>query len=189
MNHRFRIAAVLAAATLALAGCGSNDTTSGGSTKDFNDADVAFATEMIPHHQQALVMVVMTEGRSLDPEFEKLTEEIKKAQTPEIETMSGWLEDWGQEPADHAGHGMDGMGMDEMPGMMSNDELSALNESGPRTFEDRWLAMMIEHHEGAIEMAEVEQADGRYQPAIDLASSIATSQEAEIATMKRLRGQ
>ena len=45
--------------------------------------------------------------------------------------------------------------------------------------------MMIEHHEGAIEMAK-QQAEGVYQPAIDLAESIETSQQAEIDHMREL---
>jgi uncharacterized protein (DUF305 family) len=45
---------------------------------------------------------------------------------------------------------------------------------------------MIEHHEGAIEMAKDERADGVFQPAIDLAESIETSQQAEIDHMREL---
>ncbi len=188
MNTRIaaRLSVMIAVAALALTGC--SDSTPEKSADGFNDADVAFATQMIPHHQQALMMVVMTEGRRLDPEFEKLTQDIKAAQTPEIELMAGWLEDWGQDPADHSGHGMDGTGMDQMPGMMSNDDLSRLNESGLDSFEDHWLELMIAHHEGAIEMAEDEIAEGESQAAIDLAESIATSQAAEIVTMEAMLG-
>ena len=201
MKHAPRIAALLAAAALVLAGCGDKDTSNTATTIDasepFNDADVSFATDMIPHHAQALVMVDMTRGRTLDPEFEQLTEDIRDAQAPEIEMMAGWLDDWGQPvPAtsrDHMhadnGSGMDGMGGmdgDDMPGMMSDDDLDELGSTGDSRFEDMWLRMMIEHHEGAIEMAKVEQADGEYPDAIALAESIESSQTAEIAKMEAM---
>ena len=51
-----------------------------------------------------------------------------------------------------------------------------------------WLEMMMEHHEGAIEMAKTEQADGKYPDALALAESIETSQKAEIEQIKSLLG-
>ena len=66
--------------------------------------------------------------------------------------------------------------------------LSASRRPRGQEFEDMWLEMMIEHHEGAIEMAKEEQADGVFQPAIDLAESVETSQQAEIDHMRELLG-
>ena len=184
---------------LALTACGTDDTTAQDSSSgsgDHNDADVAFASDMIQHHAQALTMVDLTLERDLDPEFQELVEGIRDAQAPEIETMADWLTGWGEEvPAterDHMnaeGHDMGDMGADtgqDMPGMMSDDDLSELNDSMPMDFEDMWLAMMIEHHEGAISMAETQLEDGSYPPAIDLAEQIMESQTAEIATMQSM---
>lgn len=47
-----------------------------------------------------------------------------------------------------------------------------------------WLQMMVEHHEGAIEMAKTEQADGQFKDAVDLAGQIVDAQKQEIETMK-----
>ena len=47
--------------------------------------------------------------------------------------------------------------------------------------------MMIEHHEGAVEMAETEEAEGQYEPAVELAEDIQESQTAEIEKMQALR--
>lgn len=202
MKHAARIAAVLAAAALVLTACGSgNGDPSSSSTipssADFNDADVLFATDMIPHHAQALVMVDMTRGRSLDPEFSKLTEQILAAQGPEIQTMTGWLQDWDQPVpetmrdhvnADEGSSDMGGMNMggSDMPGMMSDQDLADLDAASGSTFETMWLQMMITHHEGAIEMAKTEVSDGEYPASIDLATSIETSQAKEITQMKAL---
>ena len=187
---RSRTVAVLAALVLSLSACGG-DADTAGTTSGHNDADVEFATEMIPHHAQALYMVDMADGRDLDPEVRELMDAIEQAQGPEIEQMAGWLEDWDEEvpPTDspmgdmgEMDHGDHGGGA----GMMSSEDLDALGSARDEMFQQMWLEMMIEHHEGAIEMAEVEQADGEFPEAIELAGDIVESQTAEIETMEEL---
>lgn len=83
---------------------------------DFNDADVAFATDMIPHRRHAVEMAELAETRAESPEVKDLAMQIMSAQDPEIETMSGWLTAWGKPvPADDGGMDMSG----SMPGMMN----------------------------------------------------------------------
>jgi uncharacterized protein (DUF305 family) len=196
------LAALTLAAGLMVAGCGDDDagvdTQTGTGQTDHNDADVAFANGMIQHHAQALAMVDLTVGRDLDPEVQALIEAIRAAQAPEIETMTDWLTQWGEPiPAtvrDHVnsegdGHDMEGMGDDtgmDMPGMMSEEEMADLEAASDADFQDMFLTMMIEHHQGAIEMARAQQEDGRYQPALTLADQIETGQSAEIETMEDL---
>ena len=174
------------------------------STTEHNDADVTFATDMIQHHAQALSMVDLTLDRNLDPEVQSLAEDIRAAQGPEIETMADWLTKWGEEVPetmrDHANAGHDGGDMsdtmddmdhgdgDEMPGMMTADDMDALENATDAEFQDMWLEMMVEHHEGAVEMAETEQADGQFKDAVDLAGQIIDAQKQEIETMKDLLG-
>jgi uncharacterized protein (DUF305 family) len=186
---------------LTAAGCGDDDATNDSnaqvSTTQHNDADVTFATDMIQHHAQALSMVDLTLDRDLDPKVQQLADDIREAQGPEIETMSDWLTDWNEKVPetmrDHAnaGHDMGDMGsmdgMDpDMPGMMSAEDMKALQNASDAQFQTMWLQMMVEHHTGAIEMAKAEQADGQYKPAVDLAGDIVKSQSAEIDTMNGL---
>lgn len=194
-------AAMLATLLLVVAGCGDDPVEPAGETvqtapngDEFNDADVAFATDMIPHHAQALEMVDMTTGRELDPEVAALAEEIRAAQGPEIEQLVDWLTAWEQPipetTRDHAnseGEGEMEMDMD-MPGMMSEDEMSELESAQGPAFEQRWLEMMIEHHTGAIEMAQSEQDEGTFGPAVELAGTIESGQQAEIEKMEPLLG-
>lgn len=175
-------AAVAAVCLLSACGDGGGDTVhetrTAPSGDEINDADVEFATEMIRHHAEALAMVDLTLGRELDPEVAQLAEEIRMAQSPEIEQLTSWLVDWG-EPIpetvrDHANAhdgGSDTAGLEALDG----DE-----------FQRTWLELMIEHHEGAIEMAESELEQGHFAPAIELADQIATSQDEEIDTMQDL---
>jgi uncharacterized protein (DUF305 family) len=207
-----RVAAAVALTTAlgtTVAGCG-DDSPSAGSPSDthtasngdvFNDADVSFATDMIQHHAQALSMVDLTEGRPLDPEVRQLAEDIRAAQGPEIEAMSDWLTAWDHEVPetmrDHsnAGHDMGGdmseqmEGMEsDMPGMMSAEEMDELQDAPDPEFQDMWLEMMIEHHQGAVEMAQAQQEDGTSPEAVELAETIESSQEQEIETMESLLG-
>ncbi len=187
--------AVLAAATaLVMTACGSDEPTSTpepAGENGANSADVTFATEMIQHHAQALVMVDMTQGRDLDPEVRELTETIREAQAPEIETMTGWLLEWGEDvpetSRDHANsHGGHDTGEEEMPGMMTAEQMDSLEQADGPEFQTMWLEMMVEHHEGAVEMAETEVAQGAHPGAVDLAEQVIQAQRAEITTMEQL---
>lgn len=197
-SKTFAAAVVIAAATLGLTACGSNKapskpTATASEAADHNSADVDFATQMIPHHEQALVMVDMAARHDLSPEMKQLTADIKAAQGPEIKLMKSWLKKWGEPVPDSSKDDMEGMegmhaghGDSEMPGMMTDDEMDDLKSARGKDFESMWLRMMIKHHEGAIEMAEDEQDEGSYGPAKKLAASIATSQQKEIDHMKEM---
>lgn len=188
--------ALTATLALGLAACGNGDSggheghsnnDSSGSAEsgaDFNDSDVTFAQQMIPHHEQATEMAALAEGRTQNAEVLALAQEIAAAQGPEIETMQGFLEDWGAEEIDH--EDMDHESMPGMDGMMSEEDMASLAESSGAEFDEAFLTMMIEHHEGAIEMAETEQEDGENPEAVALAGQIVEDQTAEIATMQEL---
>jgi uncharacterized protein (DUF305 family) len=154
-----------------------------------NTADVTFAQGMIPHHRQAVEMADLAPDRAQSAEVKKLAADIKKAQAPEIEKLSGWLTSWGETvPAegamDHSMHG----GMEGMEGMMSAEEMTALGNASGKAFDTAFMEMMIKHHEGAVEMAKTEQADGAHTPARKMAADIIASQSAEIEQMKKLLG-
>lgn len=189
------LTAAAVALALALTACSSDESSSGGT--GFNEADVEFAGDMIQHHAQALSMVDLTMGRDLRPEVTGLAEEIRSAQAPEIETMVDWLEEWNrpvpETSRDHANahdteHGDDGGTDPDMPGMMSTEQMSALESASGEEFEDLWLSMMIEHHQGAITMAEDVLENGEHKGTAALAEDIIKGQQAEIDVMQGLLG-
>ncbi|GAA1415243.1 DUF305 domain-containing protein [Streptomyces thermospinosisporus] len=202
LTRRTTLAATAAAAALVLAACGGNGDTGTAVTSpspttsasvpagEHNQADVTFAQGMIPHHRQAIVMADMAETRASSSNVKALAAQIKKAQDPEIKTMSAWLTAWGE----NVPQGMDGMdGMDHgdpssMPGMMDNQQMDDMRDASGKAFDTMFLTMMIEHHEGAIEMAETEKKQGAYAPAKDLADDIITAQTAEITQMRKMLG-
>jgi uncharacterized protein (DUF305 family) len=199
------IAATSAAAALFAAGC-SNDSGSmpgmdhGSSSSmsmtpgkpaartDFNDADVMFLQMMYPHHAQAVAMAELVPSRSQNQQLLTLAANVEKAQAPEMQQISTLLQSFGK-PAPNASGGHDMSGMSSMPGMMTPEQMNALQAASGADFDRQWMEMMIDHHNGAIAMADTELANGVNPDAKALASSIISAQQAEIATMRTMLGQ
>ncbi len=188
----------VAAGALVFAACGTGtDTPAGDSTAasatestigSFNEADIAFAQGMIPHHRQAVAMaeIALAFESGARTEIRELSRQIKDAQDPEIELLTNLLDTWGVEPmADHSGTMDD---MESMDGMMTPEEMTALADLTGANFDTAWAKAMIAHHEGAISMAETVKASGTNPELVDLANSIISSQQAEIAQMTALLG-
>jgi uncharacterized protein (DUF305 family) len=181
----------------------STSTSSDAVSEEHNDADVMFAQMMIPHHKQAVEMSDMMLAKDgISPEITDLATKIKDAQGPEIETMTGWLEAWDEpmEPEGGSeGHDMGDMGsgmgsdsesdagsMNSMEGMMSEDQMSELESADGTEASRIFLESMTAHHKGAIGMAQSEIDNGENPEAIELATSIVSTQQAEVDEMEEL---
>ena len=182
---------VVAMGCISLAACsGGESADSDSSPSDsaapdatWNDADVAFVQGMIPHHEQAVEMSEMMTGRTVSNSTAALAEQIRAAQTTEVSLMQGFLADWGVELDPHAGHSGDhSMG----EGMMSDEQLDELESAGGVDFERMWLTMMLEHHQGAVAMANTVLSGGSDPRVRTLAEGIVAAQQAEIAQIEAL---
>lgn len=165
----------------------SGDPGAGGSAAaTFNDADVAFVHAMLPHHQQAVDLsgTLLTKS-GVSQGTTALARQIKEAQQPEIETMRGWLEAWGQSTEG----GMVGMDDGMADGMASEAELEKFDQTQGTDAEKTFLELMTKHHQGAVAMAETEIKKGQNPDAVALAGSIRSSQQAEIVAMEQLLAQ
>jgi uncharacterized protein (DUF305 family) len=135
-------------------------------------------------------MAQLAASRSSDPEVKQLAADIEAAQGPEIETMTGWLEEWGEDvpsggdmgDMDHSDMSDDG----SMPGMMSDQQMADLSGATGMDFDMMFLATMTEHHQGAIEMAMEEQENGKNPDCIALAEQIETGQQDEVTDMQEM---
>ena len=192
---KYRIAGITAlaiAASVSLAGCtinmpgstsDSNGMMDGGmmgnnqNSSGFSGSDIMFAQMMIPHHQQAVDMSTLAETHTTNPELLALAKQIKDAQAPEIEQMTGWI--------NNANASMD-MGHDMgMGGMLSDSDMAALAAANGPAFDKLYLEGMIGHHEGALHMAQM-VIDSNNAEAKTLGENIVKSQTAEIAQMKKM---
>ena len=149
------------------------------STDPHNSADVVFAQMMVVHHQGAVAMSDLAITRSGSESVKTLAAQIKAAQAPEIAQMQGWLAAWNSATPSMA------MGA-AMPGMMSDAQMSQLTAATGAAFDKLFLQLMIVHHQGALAMAKTEQASGQNPAAKALATSITTSQTAQISQMQAM---
>ncbi|QKJ20939.1 DUF305 domain-containing protein [Microbacterium hominis] len=188
-------AALLLTAALAITGCAAQ-TGAGGTmpatmheggasasppATGFNGADAMFTAMMIPHHEQALEMSAVLLGKDgISAQARELAQQIEAAQGPEIAQMEDWLEEWG---LPMTGGSED---MHHGDGMMSGADMEALEAATGAEAERLFLEQMIEHHEGAIDMAEREVERGIHPGVIALAEDVITGQTAEIQTMREM---
>jgi uncharacterized protein (DUF305 family) len=200
-RRRLALPALALTAALSLAACGdggsdtaapgspssSSDGHGGGHTTDTqaaegNDADVSFLTGMKPHHAQAVEMSDIVLQADPPAEVAALAKQIKAAQEPEIQQMDTMLEALGEETdgGAHDGHSS-GHG-----GMMSAEDLADLKSATGTEAARLYLEAMVAHHEGAIEAADEQIADGEHGPAVALAKQIKAAQQAEITEMQDL---
>src|SRR4051812_7444197 len=126
----------------------------------YTDADVAFMSGMIPHHAQAVIMAGWAPSHGARKDVAVLCERIVVGQRDEIAMMQNWLRDRGQEVPDAAStrHKMKMDGMEHemlMPGMLTDEEMAALDRARGPEFDRLFLTGMIRHHQGAINMVDV----------------------------------
>ena len=192
------ITAVLAALAIAvvLGSCSRSSTdvhaghTGARATPDAQSAihnadDVAFARNMIPHHQQAVDMSAMVPGNTHNRDVIVLAKHISLDQQAEIDTLQGLLAQWGEPVAPEHG-GQVGHGGMAMEGMVDEAILNQLPSLTGADFDRLWLRSMIGHHQGAVTMARTEIARGLNPDAVKLARIIVDAQQWEIATMNHL---
>ena len=155
---------------------------------EHNDADVMFAQMMIPHHQQAVEMSEMLLAKDDVPaEVAAFAQKVIDAQGPEIERMNSMLTAWGQDPVDTDGmDGMEGMDHGGMSGMMSEEDMTALDQAQGTEAARLYLEQMTAHHKGAVDMAKDEVEDGQNPQAVQLAEQVIADQEAEITEMQQM---
>ncbi|MFJ4652503.1 DUF305 domain-containing protein [Nocardia sp. NPDC088792] len=161
-----------------VAGCSSSKSDS----PTYNDADVSFLQMMYPHHAQAVDMAKMVPSRSRNQELITLAKSVENAQAPEMQQIAKLLESFGK-PApsatmDHA-----------MAGIMTQDQMTKLASLSGPDFDKMWMQMMIEHHQGAIDMSNTESKNGTNADAKALAQSIVTAQQGEIDQMNKMLAQ
>lgn len=145
---------------------------------NYTGADIMFLQMMIPHHQQAIDISNLALKNSKNPELLALAKIIARDQAAEIIQMKKWLKDAGA--SEDMGHAMHDMG-----GMLSDEELSALNAAQGSTFDRLWLEGMTGHHDGAIHMVQmIEDADNMEIKAFG--AKVITDQSAQMEQMKKM---
>ena len=154
----------------------------------FNADDHAFATNMIPHHEQAIELAALAPEHSSNADLIALAAKISAEQEPEIKALRVFLVQWDENPdddasqgeqAEHGGHGA-------MAGMVDEATMTKLQSLRGADFDTLWLQSMISHHQGAIEMAKAEVANGQNEDVKRMAQTMIDAQQAEITQMNQM---
>src|SRR5215467_2728513 len=201
MSTRLRYALAVALVAAAFSGgcahgssSGLHPTPPGLGHLPFSDADVEFMAGMIPHHAQAVIMAGWAPTHSARQDVAILCERIVVAQRDEIAMMQTWLGDRSQEVPDATStrHKMTMNGMTHemlMPGMLTDEEMAALDRARGPEFDRLFLVGMIKHHQGAISMVnELFAAYGSMQDdhIYKFASDVFADQSTEIDRMQQM---
>lgn len=159
----------------------------------FSKADAEFLTDMVWHHGQAIDMSVLAPERAASEQLKTFAQRIDVVQGSEIDLMTGWLEENDYpvpvtaEAGDGSGprtpeHGHDA----DMPGMLTEAEMAALEAASGDEFDRLYLEGMIKHHEGALAMCKEVAAAGSEERVLELANNIAADQMAEIDRLDQM---
>jgi uncharacterized protein (DUF305 family) len=158
---------------------------------NFTDDDVKFMQGMIHHHSQALVMVKMITTHTKSPELAAMGQKIQLSQSGEIEAMQEWLTARKQSTPMMMPDGtvMD-HGESPMPGMLTPEQMKALDAARGAAFDELFLTGMIQHHKGALKMvADLREAGGGKELNIgDFLNEVDNDQRMEIVRMYGLLG-
>ncbi|HTK30041.1 MAG TPA: DUF305 domain-containing protein [Vicinamibacterales bacterium] len=160
----------------------------------YTDADVEFMSGMIPHHAQAVIMAGWAPTHGARQDVSVLCERIVVAQRDEIAMMQTWLRDRGLPVPDATStrHKMKMDGMEHemlMPGMLTDEEMTALDRARGPEFDRLFLQGMIRHHQGAIDMVDtLFQAYGAAQDELvfKFATDVYADQSTEINRMNQM---
>jgi uncharacterized protein (DUF305 family) len=166
-------------------------------------ADVSFMQGMIMHHAQAVKMTDLLRVRTHSKELLELGKRISISQADEMKYMQQWLEDRGapvsmeQSPmhsmsdmkATNSMAHMNMSSMAMMPGMLTPQQMMALEQARGASFDHLFLTGMIQHHTGALVMVkDLFDTPGAGQDAVlfDFATDVDNTQRAEIDIMRSM---
>ena len=190
----------LALGTAGIVGAAQQDPTPGESSPE-----AGFARDMQTHHAQAVAMALAIRDRTSDFGIRALASDIMFGQTQQMGQLFGWLSQWGLKQGSSEqpmawmtageGHDMGGGGEPaemrllpdgRMPGMATQAQVNSLSTLPVPKAEILFLQLMIQHHQGAIPMANaiIELSD---RPEVQqFAQNVINAQTSEINAMRSM---
>ena len=180
--------------TTALGSAGAQASADSARRQSVNQADVHFMSAMIGHHAQAIEMARLAPTHAASNSIRILAERVINAQQDEIAIMQQWLADRLQDvpEPDPAGMKMNMGGQVHvhlMPGMLTPEQMKQLDAASGKAFDRLFLELMIQHHQGAVEMVRelfATPGAGQNDSVFRVASDANVDQTTEIARMEKM---
>ena len=138
------------------------------------DVDELFVAEMIPHHHLGIELIDQATRRVDDTRVRRLVFEMSTYHQSELDQLHAWAQEWNVAPAE------------EFPGRVDTNRLAELAALSGTDYDRRWLELMIEHHEGALDIAQRQIDRGSVDASIDMAESVRRVQLKDIEEMSSL---
>lgn len=173
------VLALIGTALLAVAaGCGDDDSRSSAGSQNGpgNGVDLAFVSDMIPHHEGAVEMARVAVERGDSDFVKELGNTIARTQAQEIEELKDLKRTLGNA-------GVEPTAMSHQMGTES--DASMLRTAEP--FDQAFIDMMVPHHRDAILMAREVLQKGENADVRKLAEAIISAQSTEIEEMNKFR--
>ncbi|MGX6604592.1 DUF305 domain-containing protein [Micromonosporaceae bacterium Da 78-11] len=151
---------------------------------EFNQTDVMFLQMLIHHQKQGLEMAGIAADRAQNAEVKTLAQAVQAIEKDELTMMQAWLAQW-KEPATvgtdanlHADHG----------GLPATGpaEIKALKTVKAKSFDTAFLNLFLAHQHNAIEMAHLENANGKNAETKAFADRVRESRQGEVQQMLKL---
>ena len=160
----------------------------------YSDADVAFMSGMIPHHAQAVIMAGWAPTHGARKDIAILCERMVVGQRDEIALLQQWLRERGLPVPDASStrHRMKMNGVEHdmlMPGMLTDEEMAALDRARGPEFDRLFLEGMIRHHRGAIDMVDAllkSYGAAQDETVFKFANDVQADQSIEIDVMQKM---
>ena len=152
----------------------------------YSTHDVHFLQMMILHHEQAIILSKLVPSRTNTENIVDLASRIDSSQEDEILFMNSWLDERGEKSTGFHNHDNKMM---NMSGMASDEDIARLEGLDGVEFDRLFLKLMINHHDGAIEMVDElrDQAGTAYDPVLnEFISDLTNDQAIEIERMNGL---
>ncbi len=152
------------------------------------DLDHHFIEQMIPHHEDAVVMAEMALEKSQKTEIKALARNIITSQTGEINEMRSWYKKWYNtdvpDSVSYMGHSMINHSQGQMMGGMMGDETDVEGLKNATDFDAEFIRQMIPHHQMAVMMAQMVAVTSGRNEIKKLAEDIIQAQTDEINQMR-----
>lgn len=171
------LAGVLAAG-LALAGCGGTGHAGPSASSTAATAtDVAFLSDMLPHHQRAIEIAQLATTRASSATVRSFAARIVREQTPELARMQALA---ATVPLDTV------KGAEQARNRVDDAQLAALQALTGTAFDRQFVTLSIASEQGAVQMSQPERTGGHVPGAVALANAINSAPTGEIPQLQAL---
>lgn len=148
---------------------------------DHNAADVTFATQAVQLRDQAATLATKATTASTDARVQALATTIAGDVTPSVNTMNGWLAQWGQ-PAAGSVPGQ------VVPGLLTSAQVQQLESATGTPFDMQWLQAMRGNLQASKTIATTEASKGSNAAAKQAAQQWVTELTSELSKLSAITG-